>query len=380
MHPTAARARHSLVLIVFATVVCLLAAATTADAGIVIDSGSARATLNALGRKDLSLADALAVADLPGNQAMVRKLNEFGGPTVTREDFANDLLAAAHGTTAPDPFRLVRVRDGRTQTLALLDRIAHDPQDFDGWIAQRVKRFSPAALAISATGYLIAGGQATGFSFDQPIFYLDISQFGDDFGGARVIMAHELYHAVQNIAQAAYAKGVVFDYDAAAYNALPQGRARSCYAIQAFFGQLLAEGTATYVGDPALLPVSGVYSSVERKSMRATLSPLTPRSMSSQRTLLEMSVRTIVGSDPLSEKDVYAVGFYDTAPLYDIGYAMAKTIVAHDGDAALGKLISQPGSAFVARYDEIADAPGSGLPTLGAQTEAWARPESCQKE
>lgn len=367
---------------IFAVVLSLICG--SAQAKTQIDTSAARATLEALSNEALTRDEALKVADLPGNQAIVRKLNEMSRMVglkapLTRDDFADDLITAAKSPTADDPFKFARVREGGAKTLALLDRIAKDPKDFDEWIAARVARFSPPGIDAPVTGYLIAGGQATGFAFGEPKFYLDISQFGDDFNGARVILSHELYHAVQAVVQEKVAKGVQFDFDDAAYQALPAGVARDCYATRALFGQLVTEGTATYVGDPALLTGNEDYSKLERERDRDKLRPIGPDAMLGQRTLLEMSVRTVTGSNPLPEDDVYATDFYGKAPLYDIGYLMAKVIALHDGDAALGEMIAHPGDTFVRRYMDLAAQPNANLPKLGAQTEFWARREGCLK-
>ena len=61
-----------------------------------IDDRAARATLEALGRPALTQAEALQVADLPANRAMVRKLNDLASPA-THQTFADALVAARTG-------------------------------------------------------------------------------------------------------------------------------------------------------------------------------------------------------------------------------------------------------------------------------------------
>ncbi len=213
---------------------------------------------------------------------------------------------------------------------------------------------------MSATGYLIVGGNSTGFSFDEPAFYLKISDFAGDLESARILMAHELYHAVQNIAQARRPKPATYQFENERYAALPAGITRECYAIRAFFDYLLAEGTASYVGDDAMLPAHGVYADRERPRSREGLQHLEQHA-----TLLDMSLAAITGPTPTPADDVYAVGFYSPAPLYALGYTMAKAIAEHDGDTAFGQFIGGPGDAFARRYMVLTDTPGSKLPKLG---------------
>jgi hypothetical protein len=349
-----------------------------ASAPIRIDTTAARAVLEALGDPKLDQHTTLLIANLPGNVAMIRKVNElraFGGfqeAKQSRDTFAAALLSAAHGGSEDTAFRFRRVRETRLIALALLDRIDQDPPQFEDWIKARVSSFLPPKVSGTATGYLIAGGLAEGFSFDGPEFYLDITRFGDDLGGTRVIVAHELYHAIQNMAQKGAPKDDAFDFDQTYYQSLPKGLQQSCYATQAILGSLLAEGTAVYVGDPALLPKDGSYSSKERLRRAAILG-----NVKMERTLLDMSLRAVTGPEPLSEDDVYAVGFLGAAPLYDLGYVMAKAIAEQEGPAQLGRLISRPGSAFAMDYIALSERPGSTLPKLGEQTLEWSQRTGC---
>ncbi len=77
--------------------------------------------------------------------------------------------------------------------------------------------------------------------------------------------------------------------------------------------------------------------------------------------------------------DVYAVGFYTPAPLYALGYTMAKAIAAADGDKALGRLIGDPGDAFVRRYIALTETTGGkDLPKLGPAARRWSSRQQCR--
>ena len=63
---------------------------------VTIHTEDARATLLALQNRSLSHEDAMKIAEMHGNQAVLQKLHEFK-ITSTTQDFANALYATAHG-------------------------------------------------------------------------------------------------------------------------------------------------------------------------------------------------------------------------------------------------------------------------------------------
>lgn len=343
-----------------------------AEAQVRVDDKAARAVLEALGDPHLSKADAEAVAHLPGNQALIRKIGQMYGQPSSEAGFAEALIAAAQGDEKVTPYRFARVKKSRLTTLKLLDDIEGHPEAFAQWVETRIAAFTPSDVKPKATGYLVAGGGADGFAFETSDFYMNVTPFGDEVGSARVIMAHELYHGVQNLAAKTHPRASqAFDFDNSAYKALKARAARDCYATRAYFTSLVAEGTATLVGSPELLPKEGAYADTERRRRQGGFGDL-----ESQRTLLEMSLKTITGPAPMNESRVYQVGFYGSAPMYDLGFAMAKAIAASDGDAAIGRFISEPPENFVRRYIALTKL-DSKLPALGPIATRWASRTGC---
>lgn len=349
----------------------LMAMCPPASAAIGIDYHAAEATLAAMGNPDLTAPEAERVARLPGNQGLVRKLVELGSAATT-EGFAKALMAMSHGEVPDRTYGLDLSPAKRAATMALIRQIKSNPADFQDWISDRVRAFTPAGIDVDATGYLIVGGKADGFSFDKPEFYLNISVFGDDFGGARIVMAHELYHAIQN-AMVSARPGLVFDFNIDRYSRLKSDAERTCYAQSAIAGSILAEGSATLVGDPVLLPADGIYSRSTRE--RYVLKP----DLIGRTTLLDMSLRSVTMPGGVAPELVYAVGFYNRAPLYDLGYVMAKTIASSDGNAGLGRLVALGPKAFFTRYIEIADLDTTNtLPRLGSVAKVWTELPDCR--
>ena len=104
---------------------------------VTIHTEDARATLLALQNRSLSHEDAMKIAEMHGNQAVLQKLHEFK-ITSTTQDFANALYATAHGepiTKENEKNILFEIEEPRTieghrcepKGISTKDRAAHCP-------------------------------------------------------------------------------------------------------------------------------------------------------------------------------------------------------------------------------------------------------------
>ncbi len=325
--------------------VCVLfvSGASIYAAQVTVDSASAQAVLSSLTEPKLTAQRAREVCEMPGNQGLVRKENSYGRKATT-ESCANALLAAAQDKT-PDPafqFQFERIKPRAAELSALIQRIEHNPVAFQQWVTERVSQFSPKDSKVVIDGYLLVGGSSGGFAFGEPKFYLNLAYF-DDFDVARVVMAHELYHAVQG-AYAPAPSGWWSKKDAM------QGRdetlAQQCSTNYQLFSALYEEGTASYVGDPVLL--RNAEGSAAKKMFTEMQDGVAH--FSNSVTLLELSVTGLNAPDPVPYDEVYAIGFYVPEIEYKLGYLMAKALATDKGNAALADLLTQPEYAFTLEY------------------------------
>lgn len=145
---------------------------------VTLHTEDARATLAALENPSLTREEALKVAEMHGNQAVVRKINEFKIPATT-ESFANALYAAAHGqqvTTLPEQAIEFQLAQPKIAALKrLLDEIDSNPVAFEKPIEERIRRFTPANAQIHLDGYIVVAGNSGGFAFGGTDFFLDIA-------------------------------------------------------------------------------------------------------------------------------------------------------------------------------------------------------------
>ena len=351
------RAHSRLILIAL-----LICGTSTCNAQITVDSASARAVLRAVQDPQLTPDQAREVCGTNGNQGLVRKEHSYGRKATT-QSCADALLAAAQGKAADQAFkfRFESIKPRAAELAALLDRIEENPVAFQQWVTTRVAQFSPPNSKVKISGYLLVGGVSGGFAFDEPEFYLNLAYFSD-FDVARVVMAHELYHAVQGV-YAPSEKGWWSVKDAG--KGADRMLAQQCSTNYDYFGALYQEGTASYVGDPLLL--SDVKSHAAQKMVKEMEDGI--GQLVNSLTLLELSMTGLNAPDPVPFDQVYALGFYVPEIEYKLGYVMAKAIAADHGDSAITALLKQPPYAFINAYISL---PKYGKdhahPTLGPNT------------
>lgn len=345
-----------------ASMLVMFAASAASSHELELDTAGAHAVIEALAKPGLTLDEAKGVAALPANQQLIRKVGSFG-TDIPAGTFESELVAVAHGQTpANERFGFSRVKSDLPKVAETLAALEANRVADSRWILERVQQFSPPGPSLKLKGWIIAGGNSTGFAFGGPEFYLKINDFVGAPDYLRLVMAHELYHAVQGAAMTAGKRTLPFDdVDLDRVKSKPQ---RDYHAVNMLLTQLMTEGIASYVGDPTLSTSEARLARQERDRIR-NMERL-PRRMP---TLLDMALLSITDAKPLSSEDVYSVGFYADQPLYYLGYSMAKAIAAKKGSARLGELALGDGCAFGREYLAFTAADAS-LPKLGERSAA----------
>jgi hypothetical protein len=348
----------------FFLMVLLLATGTTASASttVTIDTSAAKAVLQALQNPNLSRGEALTIAGMYGNDGVVRKLREFKIPATTTS-FADALYDAAHGKLATTlnqrAFLFDMIRPKVPQLIVLVAQIEKNPVAFQAAVEKRIALFTPPDAVMQLYGYVVAAGDGGGYAFGTTDFYLNIG-ITDEFIVAKDITTHELYHAVQG--QFAAERKPPQGADAA-------GWTQSCKSSASLFSSLYEEGSAVVVEDTSQLERS--TSPIALRKREDLIDGM--RHIDNSVTLLEMSVDSFEASPPVAHDDVYAVGFYGHAVLYNISYVMAKAIAEDEGAESLTSFLKRPPYEFVLHYAELKMyGTDSKHPRLGANTLAMA--------
>jgi hypothetical protein len=321
-----------------------------------IDTRAAHAMLDALQNSRLTRTEAERVARMPENQGPIRKLHEFK-VNVTEEDLANALYATAHGEPVSKPeekaFMLDWVKPKIPLLQALLFKIESKPDEFQRMIEKRITAYTPPGASIKLNGYVVAAGDGAGYAFGGTDFYLNLVMV-DDFVMAKSVTTHELYHAVQG-AFATYREPV----------AQADDTSTACRAVQHLFVNIYDEGSAVEVADVSLLAQFSTPNGLRQKNDMEDGA----KHLATSASLLEMSVASLEATKAVPYDEVYDVGFYGHAILYNVAYAMAHAIAENDGAAGLAAFARRPPSEFIRRYTEL---PSYGKdkqhPALGRNT------------
>lgn len=341
-----------------------IATAHAADLALDIDPSAAIAVLDALETPTLSLERARTIAKLPGNQGLIRKARSYGR-AADDESFALALLAAARGdSNVPDPsrFDFRRVRPHVKQLRVVIAALQDPATGRIEAAKRRIAEYTPMGLTGRITGYFVVGGTSGGFAFGEPSFFLNIDYF-PDAALATTILEHELYHAVQNTARNAQKQAATATSQCLTRIAMPTH-------MDDLFDSLVAEGTASAVGDVLALPktADGVVGEERRKVSRNV--GMVDRSV----TLLELSAHA-VATGAIDFDKIYELGFYGDEILYALGYVIAKAIEREQGPAAIADLTRHgSGAVFIDRYRQLkAYGSNDDTPALGPKTLDWAR-------
>lgn len=309
---------------------------------LTVHSDDAELTVKALQNASLTHEQALAIAQMHGNQGAIRKDHEYGF-NATTEAFANALYAAAHNQSVSDPversFYFDQMKAKAPKLAALLHEINSNPQEFREAIERRAALFTPQGSSGHIDGYIIAVGDGGGYAFDEPEFFLNIG-WEADFAAAKETMTHEFYHAIQN------ALKVDWHSTKKATNGstdLP------CEHIEQLIADVYNEGSAMYADDQSLNAQShSVASERQRTDMKDGLNHI-----QDSVTLLDLSIIGIQASPPVPYDDIYKLDFFGHGILYTLGYVMAKGIVEQDGPQGLAAFLKRPPYEFALRYTKL---------------------------
>ena len=308
------------------------------------DTAAAHAVLKALHDPDLNLKQAMDIAKLDGNQGMIKKMRELGEAD-TDEQFAQALVAAARGQAAGSPqeehYNFARVKSSSAVISRLLDQIEHG---FDGVIRDRIHPYVSNPDALSMRGFIVAGGDGSGYSFGGSDFFVNMA-FNTDLPMLQQVTIHEAFHGVQGAVYQEdtdrWAKGLTRPADFT--------RGQFCSHAAELLIDLRNEGTAMYVGSDELLKDS--TSETGKRVYGEWLYYNGHRADSAG--LLEISLASLQAPRPVPYKLVYQVDFYGKGVAYYIAAAMTEAIVDQDGASAVGQIIRQPGYEFVLRYTRL---------------------------
>lgn len=327
------------------------------DLRISVDLESAKAIVALLSAKKTTDATLEKTAALFGSQQLIRKVKGYSG--AGQDVFLKTLKEMVETGTVKgnDPYDWKGVKASLTQVNALLMEIEKNKERFLSDVVNAIMPYTPAGLTVDAKACFLAGGGALGFTFGgEPVFHVALHKVGNDVGGLKELVAHELYHLVQDAGQQKRRSSV--------------SAALSYYqeATLALIENLWSEGTANLVGETA------------NSNKGKTLSPAAVKNAERRRenfTLFEAILYKSYHDTAQHRYDAYynicfTTAFDETA--YTTGQEMANAIRQYRGEQALADLVTADPLLFVDMYIRICkETDDKKLVRFDASTEAIVR-------
>jgi hypothetical protein len=302
---------------------------------------SARANIEILeGRAtDTEIEEAV---QMPGNLALVEKSNQTGASN-TVEDLRVALLAARDGKTPnPDLFGIGRLREdlnAAKNLLALLDR---DAERIVGDVCAKLSPYFPEGYEDEIQIYVLAGGYATGFTFDEGAeFYLAAQRIGDDPAGLELIIVHELFHVVQT---------TFSPLSISRMEEITKAYPVKSRALAHLFNGYL-EGGASWVANADDYSGDGRTIAFFQDGQRRYTRQFKRLFVTFEAYLYQLY------NDPDADADlIYSAGFMGDGPLYYVGFYMARELEKAQGPQGIRDILSKSPTVFYEQYQSLCHA------------------------
>jgi hypothetical protein len=318
-----------------------------------LDDSSARANLAIVQGKgdENSIEAALALA---GNQAILKKTEEFGYDK-SRDDFAAAMRAVQSGKeVGKDYFGLKRLKEQIEETEAALALLHGDGDGLIGRVCEKMRSFLPNDYRDEIGIQIVAGGHATGFTFDdEPVFYLAANRIGGDAAGMELITVHELFHVVQAVRSPWKLDDI---------KALKKKNPTRGNVMEHLYNGYL-EGGATFVADPSDYSGDGLVVTFFREGKQQNMKYIKRRFVT-----FEAYLSQLWYDDEADAEAIYAAGFYDDGPMYYVGYRMAEALVEQHGQNYLNTALDQSPAQFFLDYLQLCRSDET-LPCFSANAE-----------
>ena len=229
------------------------------------------------------------------------------------------------------------VKANLLQIRNLINKIAANEQSFIADVTAIIATYTPAGITANVRACFLVGGGSLGFvNGGENTFNVALQKVGDDYDGLKYLVAHELYHSIQNAGRST--RNVTKDENAP-------------YFVQATYGltyNAWNEGTANLVGDFTKIRNPGPFTKVQLEEIDKN-----NKRKKQNFYLLEVLIYKAF-TDTASRKydELYNIAFttgFDEAG-YFAGYEMAAKIEKYDGPAGIAKIITEDPLVFFEEY------------------------------
>ncbi|WP_460940156.1 DUF5700 domain-containing putative Zn-dependent protease [Spirosoma humi] len=315
----------------------LTATASSAKITIQLDFESAKAITHLMSQTAVASTQLEQVAKLYGNQQLIAKVgynNKTNNEVVFKQTLREVIETGA--IKGDDPFNWQVVKTNLASTIKLIDQV-EAKGSFQDEVKALILPYCPPNNPVTARACFLVGGGSLGFTIgDDPTFNVALQKVGDDYEGLVYLVAHELYHTVQQVGQRSRKKEKLIGQ-------LPKPVETAYMLLE----NLWLEGTATLVADFSKIKGAKPLAAAQQREYQQN------RQRSRQNfVLFESLLYSAYYDSTASPNQLYNIAFttaFDQTG-YHMGYRMAKEIEEHRGKAVLAALVNQSPLEFCRTY------------------------------
>ncbi|WP_290708857.1 DUF5700 domain-containing putative Zn-dependent protease [Flavihumibacter sp. CACIAM 22H1] len=323
--------------LIYLLIFCFSTPAFAQELSVSIDMASAEKICQLLSQKKADTIELKKAAGLYGNQLLIKKVKGYSG--AGEDVFINTLKEIIETGTIKgrDEYNWKLVKEKLPEINQLLNYIRSNNRVFIEEVKAIIQPYLPKELKAAAKACFLAGGGSLGFTIgNDPSFNVALQKIGDDIKGLQYLVAHELYHSLQDIGQSSR----VYQKDD---KKITYPEKATYYLLY----NLWAEGIANFVGDMAAIKDLKEFSKEQAGQYQKNRAR---RYQNFQ--LLEALLYRQYHDSTANYQATYDIGFstaFDETS-YFVGYEMAKKIAQHQGNEAIAALLVKDPIRFIADY------------------------------
>ncbi|GAB3905112.1 hypothetical protein GCM10028803_35510 [Larkinella knui] len=310
------------------------------DSSIQLDFESAKAITNLFTRTKTSDAELEQIANLYGSQQLIKKVSSYD-KTGTETVFKQTLRDMVESKTVKgnDPFDWKAVKTKLPEIRQLIRQLETKPSLVSD-VKALIAPYSPADLKVTARACFLVGGGSLGFTIGgDDTFNVALQKIGNDYDGLIYLVAHELYHTIQQVGERNRTKQKTAT--------APPKPIINTYILLA---NLWAEGSANRVGDFTKIRNPGKFSESQQKDYARNGARARQNFA-----LFESLLFSAFHDSTANISELYNIGFtvaFDET-CYFTGYRMATVIEEYRGKEVLAGLINKDPIEFCQLYIAI---------------------------
>ncbi len=304
---------------------------------ISVDIESAAAITELLSQSKADTFQLKKVAGLYGNQLLIKKVKGYSG--AGEDVFIQTLKEIIETGTVKgnDEYNWKLVKSRLPEIKKLVAYISSNKEKFIGEVKAIIEPYTPADLNATAKACFLAGGGSLGFTIgNDPTFNVALQKIGNDVNGLQYLVAHELYHTLQDVGQ-----------KTRSYKKESDGITYTSKASYYLLYNVWAEGIATYVADMSKLKKNASFSEEQIAHYQKNRERRYQNFQLFEALLYRQFNDT--STDYQSSYDIaFSTAFDETG--YFVGYEMARQITKHKGNQAIADLLTKDPIRFTIDY------------------------------